>query len=271
MRREIIPDLGHAQYLAAEGVSHSMLKILREKSPLHLRAAMDTPAPEPTDAQKIGTLTHAALLQPDILKDAFHVRPDNLKFTTKEGREWKEAHGDRLIIDTAELKAIEGMVLSVHRHPIAKRLLANATFEQSIFVEDDKGTLRKLRADILPNGGNMLPDLKTCDSAHRDDFEKAIAKWGYWSQGSYYLEGCRLAGMDFQNFVLIAVEKDYPHAVATYTIDPVALDYGRMVNEKSLAIYRGCLESGNWPGYEPTVSYIGLPPWLMKQAEQAAA
>lgn len=271
MRREIIPDLGHEQYLAAEGVSHSMLKILREKSPLHLRAAMDTPAPEPTDAQKIGTLTHAALLQPDILKDAFHVRPEGLDLRTKAGKEWATEHTDRLVITADELARINGMVAAVHKHPIAKRLLANAAYEQSIFVEDAKGTLRKLRADILPRGGNILPDLKTCDSSHPDDFEKAIAKWGYWSQGAYYLDGCKLAGMDFENFVLIAVEKDYPHAVATYTLDPIALDYGRMVNEKALAIYRECVETGHWPGYSNEVKYIGLPHWLMKEAEQAAA
>lgn len=265
----IVSDLSHEQYIAASGVSSSMLKILREKSPLHLRAALDFPEP-PTDAQRIGSITHRALLLPDTFKDAFHVKPDDLSFTTKEGKAWRLEHADRPLITAQEQRDIAGMIQAVQRHPMAKRLMASATYEQSIFVTDSHGTTRKLRPDILPRGGNLLPDLKTCESAQRSDFEKVIGKYGYWLQGAYYLDGCRLAGMEFENFVLIAVEKNYPYAVATYNIDPIVIDYGRRINNAALETYRQCVESGLWPGYEENISYIGLPPWLQKEAEQAA-
>jgi hypothetical protein len=269
-RLGVIPDLSKDQYLAAPGVSHSMLKLMRERSPLHLRAYLDTPAPQPTDAERIGDLTHRCLLLPDTMKDAFWIKPVGMKFTTKDGIAWRAEHQDRPIIQADEMKRVENMVAAVHRHPIAKRLLANATYEQSIFVEDKHGTMRKLRPDVLPRGGTMLPDLKTCESAAHDDFEKAVGKFSYFSQGSYYLDGCALAGMDFEIFVLIAVEKEFPHAVATYPIDPIVIDYGRRLNEAQLARYRTCMETGLWPGYDEQLNYVALPPWQMKQAEQAA-
>lgn len=59
-----IQTLSHEQYLRANGVSASMLKIIRESSPLHLRWQMSNPK-EPTESQKFGTLTHKAILEPD--------------------------------------------------------------------------------------------------------------------------------------------------------------------------------------------------------------
>lgn len=268
--RGIVPDLAHEQYLAANGLSHSMLKIMREQSPMHLRAAMDAPPEPETEVQRIGALTHRAILIPETLKDAFHVKPQGMNFTTKDGKAWRDEHSDRPIVKFDEWETVKRMVDAVHRHPSARRLLKNAQFEQSIFVEDTKGTLRKLRPDVLPAAGNILPDLKTCTSAHPDDFMKSVADFGYWTQGAWYLDGTSLAGMEFDTFVLIAVEKTYPHAVATYAVDMFAIEYGRRINEALVERYRQCVETGVWPGYEEKISYIGLPPWLQKQAEQVA-
>jgi hypothetical protein len=245
-----------------------MLKIIAEQSEMHLKAQMDAPIEKPTEAKRIGTLTHRCLLLPDTMHGAFHIKPAGMKFTTKEGIAWRDAHQDRPIIAEAEMKTIESMVASVQRHPIAKRLLTNAAFEQSVFVEDMKGTLRKLRADILPKSGNLLPDLKTCTSAHPDDFLKTVGEYRYWSQADYYLTGTRLAGMEFEKFGIIAVEKDYPHAVAVYIIDDFAVEYGHRINEALIQRYRNAVESGVWPGYEERLTYIGLPKWLQREAEQ---
>jgi hypothetical protein len=264
--RGVVSDLPHEQYLRAAGVSHSMLKLLREKSPAHLKAWMDGHDEPETEAKRIGTLTHRALLLPDTMKDAFHVAPPGLDFRTKDGKAWKLEHADRPIIAADELKTIEGMVASVHRHPVAKRLLSNAAFEQSIFVEDSHGTMRKLRPDILPRGGNILPDLKTCESAQRDDFEKVSARYGYWTQAQYYLAGCKLAGMEFETFAMIAVEKDPPYAVAIHAVDPVDIEEGAARNNAALTTYRRCLETDTWPGYPEDISYISLPTWMRRNA-----
>ena len=264
-----IHSLSFEAYLSASGVSNSMLRILSERTPMHLKCWMEGEKPEPTEAQKLGTITHRCIFEPDTMKDAFHVRPDGLKFTTNEGKAWKAQHSDRLILSADESDTIASMVGAVHRHPIASRLLKNATFEQGVFVEDRNGILRKLRPDILPNGGNILPDLKTCESAAPDDFTKAIGNFGYYRQGAYYLDGCKLAGREFDAFVLIAVEKTPPYAVACYQIEPMAIQLGRVQYQRDLAIYAECLASGKWPGYPERISALSVPQWMQRALEAA--
>ena len=169
----IIPDLAFAQYTAAPGVNNSMLKILCDKTPAHLRAYLDGPPQEPTAAQRFGQLLHSFLLQPETMDGAYHVKPDGMKFNTKEGKAWQDEHAGKPILSSEEHAQIEAMVAAVHSHPSAKRLMANAAFEQSIFVTDSHGTKLKLRPDILPHAGDYLPDVKTCDSAKADEIGRA--------------------------------------------------------------------------------------------------
>ena len=260
-----IQSLSHEQYLLADGVSNSMLKVISESSPLHLKWQIDGGKKEQTEAQKIGAITHRSIFEPETMESAFYVRPDGMKFTTKEGMAWKEAHADRPILTANERDSICAMVSAVQKHPTASRLLKNAAFEQSCFAEDSLGTLRKWRPDILPSGGNILPDLKTCEDASPRAFEKSIAQWGYYRQAAYYLDGCKLLNREFENFVLIAVEKNPPYAVVVYPIDPLAIRLGRIEYERDLATYRECLETGIWPGYQDQV--LSLPFWKQKELE----
>lgn len=264
-----IHSLNFEQYQAARGVSNSMLRILSERSPMHLKCWMEGVREEPTEAQKLGTIVHRCIFEPDTMKGAFYVRPDGMKFTTNEGKEWKKAHEDRPVLTADESDSIAAMVGAVHRHPTASRLLKNAAFEQSIFAEDANGILRKLRPDVLPNGGNILPDLKTCESAAPDDLTKAIGNFGYYRQGAYYLDGCKLVGREFDAFVLIAVEKSPPYAVACYQIEPMAIQLGRTQYQRDLKIYEECLASNRWPGYPERISALSVPQWMQRALEAA--
>jgi len=262
-----IQELSHAQYLAAKGVSASMLKVIRESTPLHLWWQMQNP-PEPTPAQEFGTLVHAAILTPDSL--LFHVKPRDLDMRTKAGKEWAATHQDKPAVSADDAASIDAMKTAVHRHKTASRLLKNAEYERSLFVNDSHGTLRKLRPDVLPKAGNILPDLKTCESAADEDFARSIATYGYFCQAAYYIDGCKLAGREFEMFAFIAVEKRPPYAVAVYTLDDTALSLGRSLYQRDLTIYRECLASNHWPGYSEDPMWIGLPPWMQKEAEKVA-
>lgn len=262
--------MSYEQYEAADGCSCSMLNLLAERSPAHLKAWMDGYRHAETDAQRMGIWFHRAIFEPDTMKDAFHVKPEGMNFTTKDGRAWKEAHQDRPILSTAEYNEIESVSRSVNQHPVAGRMLKNARFEASCFVEDSHGTLRKFRPDILPNAGSVIPDLKTVKSAAPEDFSKAIFQYQWFKKAAYYLDGAKLLGRDFDAFAFIAVEKENPYCCAVYQLDPQAVDIGRMFYQRDLAVYRQCLETGKWPGYELGAPIISLPEWFTKQIERVA-
>ena len=241
-----------------------MLQILADKTPAHLKASMEGEPQEPTYAMQFGTLVHRVLLEPDTCKGAFHVRPEGMKFTTKAGKEWEAAHSDRIIITADEADRIVRMVDSVHTHPFAKRLLYEAQTEQSVFVEDSHGTLRKSRLDALTKG-TTLPDLKTIESAALEPFERTLSRLGWHRRAAYYLDNCKLAGLDKSVFFFICVEKSPPYAVRCLQLLDEVIGYGRMLYQRDLQLYRNCVEQDNWPGWELAFTDCGLPAFEMRQ------
>lgn len=268
MKPDGIHSLSFEAYKAADGVSKSMLDYLAHPyTPAHLRAYLDEPQPEPTDAQRFGAIMHRSIFEPDTMKGAFAVKPIGMNFTTKEGKAWRDGQSDKTILTHAEATKIERSVAAVWKHPIAKRLLAGSDFERSLFASDSGGTLRKARLDVLPKSGNVLPDLKTCESAAAEDFEKQVLTYRYHVQAAYYLDICKLLGIPRTRFVFICVEKTSPFCVAVHELDTEVVEWGRRIYQRDLAVYRQCVKSNEWPGYPDDIGVVGVPVWARKQME----
>jgi hypothetical protein len=269
-----IHTLAFEDYQKASGISNTMLKWLSAPyTPAHFKARWidGTIVEEETPALRVGQLTHRVILEPDTLEGAFWVKPDGMNFTTKDGKAWRDEHQDRPIITADDATAVKAMREAVHAHPVARRLIAHSQKEKNLFAEDAKGTLRKARLDLLPDSGNALPDLKTCLSAHPDEFAKAIFNNGYFRQAAFYLALTKLLGMEFSTWLFIAVEKTPPYAVNVVQLDQLAIEYGATLINADLQIYRNCVESGEWPAYGGGVNHVSLPPWAMREAEKLAA
>jgi hypothetical protein len=257
------------RYHAANGCSKTMLDFLADRTPAHLQAYLMGITKEETPAMRFGAIVHRALLEPDTYREGFHVKPEKMRFTTKEGMAWQSEHGNLPIITQPESDAIDAMVSNVHTHPFAKRLLSGCTPEQSIFVEDHAGTLRKSRLDALTKG-NVIPDLKTTESAALDQFERNVSRYRYHVQAAYYIDNCKLAGIEKEAFFFICVEKTPPYLVRCLNLNSDVIEYGRNLYQRDIQIYRNCLESGRWPGWPEPYDEVALPTWEMKQAMMAA-
>lgn len=261
----IYPDLDEATYRAAEGVSQSNLKLMRI-SPRHYLTKTTEKVEKPTEAQRMGTLTHRFILQN---RREYVVRPEGMKFTTTEGKEWKTAQTQE-IISTDDEAALLGMRASVMSHPIAKSILERpGQNEVACFKRcPETGLLLKGRADRLCMDDQermVIPDLKTCGfgDASLDEFTNEIYKWKYEMQGSHYLN---IFGASF--FVFIAVEKEPPYACATYTLKPDAVARGNRLCAKYLRMVKECVVSGKWPAYPETMQEIGVPEYVMRRESE---
>ncbi len=263
-----ISSMPEEQYRAADGLNFSNLKILMQRSPAHLYAAMHGPKEEATPAMRLGSLTHTAILQPELA--SFVVRPEGMTFTTKEGKAWRDAQ-TQTIITTDEGAAIESMKQSVMSHPMAKRLLAKGSAEQSLFGRDASGLMRKGRLDFIPQGSNAIVDLKTCIDASPDEFAKQVGNLGYLFQAYYYLKLAKLCGLERQTFFFIAVEKSAPYAVAIYQVPDDYIRAAGLLVEAAVQTYRNCVEANKWPGYGDTHKDLILPAWAEKQLPLQAA
>jgi hypothetical protein len=261
-----ILSLPEAQYRAAEGLSKSALDyIAPPRTPAHFKAYIDgLLKTETTPAMRLGQMIHRAILEPDALEVS--VKPEGLNLSTKEGREWKAAQ-IKTVITQDEYATITGMRDSVHAHPAVKRVLDDARTEVSLFASGEDGVLRKARIDALPEGGNVIVDIKSCQSADADMMAKSVASYRYDVQAAYYLDICALLGLDKSEFLFVCVEKQPPYAVAVYALDQQAIEWGRKQYQRDLALVKHCMAEDHWPSFTQDITTLALPAWAQKQAE----
>ena len=263
-----ILSLPEAQYRASEGISKSSLDwIAPPRTPAHYKAKVTgLIADEQTPAMRLGQMIHRAILEPDTVAGAWVVKPEGMNFATKDGKEWKAAQ-TLPIITADEAATITGMRDSVHAHPAVKRVLANARTEVSLFANGEDGVLRKARIDALPESGNVLVDIKSCQSADPDLMAKSVVAYRYDVQAAYYLDICKLLGIDKSEFLFVCVEKLPPYAVAVYALDQDAIEYGRKQYQRDLAAIKHCEAEDHWPSFTQDITTLALPAWAQRQAE----
>lgn len=253
------------EYHSSIGVSKSMLDRLHP-TPLHFKS---TPAKR-ADYFDFGECLHSLLLEKE---DRFHLQPEyrdeaaGLKWNNNATvcRKWNDDHADKPILTAAETGMVRAMASAVHTHPFCGPVLAGAKVEQSIFAEDPATKLLlRCRPDVLPvrgriRGINPLVDVKTAKAADKRSFERSIHARRYHVQAAFYLYVCELAGMDFDSFIFIVVEKHPPYAVAVYDLDPESIRQGKREFIRDLNVYQRCIETNQWPGYNERPELISLP------------
>jgi len=257
-----------ADYLAAHGVSGSRLKYL-SRSPAHLREYIEHP-PVSTPDQKIGTLNHYAVFQPDLFPGSHWVKPVN--YTNKKGetkrwngnatecKDWLAAHEDREVISQSNYDGIIQMRDSVMRHPAAAFALQSGKAEQSLFCEDpETGLQLKCRSDWL--SGNCIVDLKKCQDASPAGFAKTIANYWYDLQAAVNLHICKILGLGKENFIFIAVEDKAPWAVGVYQLDESSINIGYNKFRRLLGRYLECSVTDKWPAFSSNIEFLSLPKW----------
>jgi hypothetical protein len=245
-------------YRDAAGVNISNLKLMG-RSPAHYQARVTGPKIAPTPAMIFGTLLHSACLEPKKLAGSFVVKPEDMDFRSKVGKEWRDAQ-TAPIIDAAQAAALNEAAAKVLSHPTASLVLDGADKEVSVFKRRPgsdlllKGRLDAVKVD--DQGLTTIADIKTTDDASSNAFARAIASWGYAEQAAFYMD---LVGASY--FLFIAVEKTAPYEVAIYCLDEESIALGRERNNRHLDTLEACLKANEWVGYSQEIETISLPRW----------
>lgn len=176
----------------------------------------------------------------------------------------------KIPMPSRDYKSMLSMLRAVNSHHTAGGLLRDAITEQSFYVTDEFGILRKCRTDAISADGQFALDLKTTDDVSEDGFGRTIAQRRYHVQGAWYLDILRaLYGSDApQTFVFIAVQKTRPYDVAVHYLTEQQIELGRMLYRRDLARLVECERSGIWPGADDgKVIEAKLPRWAMSALE----
>jgi exodeoxyribonuclease VIII len=252
-----------AEYRAAEGANWSTIKVLDE-SPLHYQHALAVDR-KVTTALLTGLAGHTAVLDPDNFMRHYVLcdLPD------RRGNKWKEfkaAHESKTILfedDYAKALAIRD---AVHRHPVARALLASCPErELPLFWPDPETGIRcKARLDAV---GSVILELKTTGSLVPRRWQQQAARLMYHGQMAMQRDAIMATEGEAKDCYIIAVESAPPHDVGVFRYGPDEMAKGLELYQGFLRKLRTCRERNEWPGRYPDEQHLELPAWLYSDDE----
>ncbi len=250
-------------------VSNSALKrVLR--SPAHYKAWVDEAEPQAdTPTLAFGRAFHCALLEPERFAEDYAVEPDFGDCRYKDAKAnrdaWRSANQGRIGLSAEDCHRIESMLATVRAHPWAARAIRDGHSEVTLrWTDEATGLPNKARADYFVNGrARFCLDVKTCEDASPAAFVRSIATYGYHVQHAHYCEGFRVLDLPLQNYLLLAVESQIPHAAALYHIDAEAEARGFELRDRGIGRIATCLAANDWPAYSRDITALSLPRWAL--------
>lgn len=252
-----IYQMDEADYHRSDAVSKSLLWRLHTRTPFHARYG----ASKETEEQKFGRAAHTAVLEPGLFEARFYRGPSD-----RRGNKWTAAveiaqESGRECLRDADYDAALLLRDVMQRNEIVRRLTAGTpAIEQSAFwIDPETGELCRCRPDLYSHDLNVMADLKSTTNAKADQWQKRVRDFGYYVQDAWYRDGWEAAGGgQVDGFVFIVVERDAPHAAATYELKPRAVDKGREVYRDALRRWNDCSTNGVWPAYGSGVLPLDL-------------
>ena len=246
-------DMSHTAYnnLPMDIIRNSYLNNL-DYCPAKARTAVQKDTP----SLLMGRAAHSLVLEgKEVFDSEFAVAPLGDR-RSKEGRKaWADFVTDNLtktVVSQEDWIKIYGMSQAVRSHPFAAQLLAEGLSEQTVIWKDEEtGIMCRCRPDRMPKGHNILVDFKGTKDASSYGFDKAISTYFYYRQAAMYLEGIsKITGEQYDAFVLIACEWEFPHRMDVCTIDADYLAWGKQEFHELLRLEARCRDAGHWPHYK---------------------
>ena len=160
--------------------------------------------------------------------------------------------------DKSEWANLIGMLAATKSHEVLQNLMEDCEIETSYFWRDPgSDLLLKARPDLVNKRKRVLLDFKTTMDASFVQFQRSIANFQYHVQGAFYLDGVnRVLDGDFDQFILVAVEKNPPYEIALYSLDAASLEVGRETYKRAIKKLKS-----NEHGYPRDIQAINLPAW----------
>lgn len=252
-------NIPESQYRQDPGVNHSSLKHFAD-TPAKARRRMDFPS-EPSQAQKLGTAIHAAILEPDEFLKKYAIKPD-VNARTKAGKAaLAEITGE--IMTVRDYEACLQTAAKLREHPYYRQFVEDGVYEASWFSIHENGLRIKGRTDVWLPRKNVIVDIKTTESALDYRFRKDAWKYSYHSQAAWYMDlVAAITGEPVSAYVILAIETKEDRDFRAYYLDDELINHGRKKYREWLDQYYICHHTGSWPGYESKIETLTIPHYL---------
>jgi hypothetical protein len=230
----------------------------------------NSPRKEQTGAMKGGSLLDCLLTTPHEFEARYAVSIYD-EFRTKESKLWRaqmESNG-KSIIKIDQLDAANAQLKAIVNKPEAAALINGAQFQVAFRHETAYPFASKGLIDILPDDGETIVDLKTCEPSALESvrsLQKHILSWSYHLQAGCYAEGYSIAsGVERTQFKFIFVTSKPPFRVAVVSLPFPAISYGADLYRAGAKRFEECLQSNKWPSIWDGEVEIDLPEYAYSE------
>lgn len=278
-----IPAELYHDHVRAPEINRGLVVEMATSCPEKVKAIIDgTIKKKVTKAMVSGTLIDLALLEPDKFREGLShwILPEGLDLRTKDGLAWKKDHPDlpalKLKTDSpneASAEDINGMIASVMRHKIMRRIVEQSVKQEAAFCyHPDTHLLRKCRTDarLEDNSGALtLTDLKSTmvGGTSLSRFSSHCAAMSYHLQHAFYSDIYKDLVGEEPYFLFGVVERKPPYLVRVFQIHQEGVRAARDDYRRALDMFAECKKSGVWPGYREEIETVKLPRWALMPPE----
>ena len=245
------------------------------EAPAVLRWYRDNPQPH-KDAYDFGHLVHAMVLGTglEVIEIPESLLAANGAASTKAAKEFIAlARLDgKIPMKAKDLEVPSAVADAVLNDPVAGPLFNQGNAEQSIYARDtETGVWMRGRLDWVTDGAGetILVDLKTtAGDASASAFTREAAKLEYAVQREFYRQIWeQVTGESEPRFLHVVVSKKPPYLVGVYEFDFEYELIGKAKVRRAIDTYKKCMQTDEWPGYDPVVKTIGPPAYYVYEEE----
>jgi hypothetical protein len=264
-------DMSLEEYLAHEALGSSDFKGMH-RSMAHWKAEQDEPKERSAQAQELmdlGSVYHYAVMQPELLKKQVSVLPEGFDARRKADREERDRLKEEyeIVIKPDLYQDAMNMADETHNHPWVQHFdLFKAGQRELSYFTKILDVPVKIRPDWIPDGIEMMVDLKSTDDARSEGFSKKVANLKYYLSGALYLNvKNKVDETHWLEYWFLVCERDKPYGIKVYGLDPESLTLGETTYVRAIEHYKDCMAKGIYPCYDPNPERIGVPQWHLKK------
>jgi len=258
-----ISGVSDYDYHRMPGVSPSKAKPMLV-SPRAYKHSLSVPF-KTTDAMRLGTACHIAVLEPDTFLD----RVIEWSGGTRRGPKWEEfqtTHADKVILTEDAYATAHNIRFRINEHAAIRNIIERGgIIERGMKWTSENGMRCRGRVDLV---SDAIYDLKfVADISDRAVINAVIAR-AYHMQGASYCDGhLRLTG-EVLPFKLIFIEAEKSHDARIVHVTGDEIEHGLKLWNECLDKIKACEESGEWPGIAPEETQLVLPEWVFGSGEE---
>lgn len=221
---------------------------------------------EPTEAMKLGTAIHTAILEPHLLSETV-VTWTGATRRGKAYEEFKSRNAGKIILTEVQGEVVHAAVKAIQAATSIAKLLSEGESEKSYIAQDpDTGLAIKARPDSRGEirGKRFLLDVKTIRALDDRTIERAMADHGYGQQAAFYMDTVSLVEKrPVEDFFFLFVKNSMAVDMRFMRPDEEWISVGRERNRRALQGLEKCIRKSEWPGYPPNLEIIPCPTWAI--------